>query len=159
MAKYDKWLEEDNLILIQAWARDGLSEKQIAYNMGISYSTFREWKKKYSALSAVLTRTREITDYIVENSLYKNANGHIVILKKPMKLRTEKGVGKDKIIEERVEYVDEEIYVPPNEKAEEFWLKNRKPETWKDKTEPRTELDKTLDKAREILGGVTSVIN
>ena len=43
--KYQKWLEPENLILLEGWARDGLTDEQIAHNMGIAYSTFKEWKK------------------------------------------------------------------------------------------------------------------
>jgi len=32
--KYEKWLEPDSLILLEAWARDGLTDEQIASNMG-----------------------------------------------------------------------------------------------------------------------------
>ena len=34
---------------------------------------------------------------------------------------------------EIIEYVDKEIYIPPNITAQIFWLKNRKPEYWRDK--------------------------
>ena len=51
MAKYQEWLQEDKLILLEAWARDGLSDEQIADNMGIATSTYYEWKKKYVEFS------------------------------------------------------------------------------------------------------------
>lgn len=75
MAKSDRWLEPDGLVLIQGWAREGLSDEQIAHNMGIAYSTFREWKKDDSlrAISAALKSGKEVTDYLVENALYKKA--------------------------------------------------------------------------------------
>lgn len=46
MPKYEEWLTEEGLLLIEGWARDGLIDEQIAGNMGISTSTFYEWKKK-----------------------------------------------------------------------------------------------------------------
>ena len=75
MAKYDEWLENDNLTKIEAWARDGLTEEQISKNMGIAYSTLRVWKSKFSALSAALKRGKEVVDIEVENSLLKAAKG------------------------------------------------------------------------------------
>lgn len=46
MARIDEWLEPDKLILLEGWARDGLTEEQIANNMGISRPTLWEWKKR-----------------------------------------------------------------------------------------------------------------
>ena len=45
--KYQEWLEPEKLILIEGWARDGLTDEQIAKNIGISRSTLNEWKNKY----------------------------------------------------------------------------------------------------------------
>ena len=39
--KYEYWLTEEGLLLLEGWARDGLTDEQIAQNMGIAYSTFR----------------------------------------------------------------------------------------------------------------------
>ena len=47
IAKYDFWLDPVNLIRIEGWAKDGLSDKQIAYNMDVAQSTYYVWKKKY----------------------------------------------------------------------------------------------------------------
>ncbi len=47
MAKYTEWLTEEGLIKIEGWARDGLIDKQIAQNIGVAYSTFREWVKNF----------------------------------------------------------------------------------------------------------------
>lgn len=73
MAK-TKWDNvKDKLILVEGWARDGLTEEQISHNLGIAYSTFREYKNKYSALSASLKKGKEVVDYEVENALLKSA--------------------------------------------------------------------------------------
>lgn len=37
--KYQKWLEPESLILLEGWARDGLTDKQIAKNIGILANT------------------------------------------------------------------------------------------------------------------------
>lgn len=73
--KYEYWLTDDGLLLLAAWARDGLTDEQIAHNMGIAYSTLRVWKEKYSALSAALKKNKEIADAQVENALFKRAIG------------------------------------------------------------------------------------
>ena len=44
--KYQEWLEPEGLLRIEGWARDGLTDEQIAQNMGITAKTLYEWKKK-----------------------------------------------------------------------------------------------------------------
>lgn len=79
--KYKEWLEPDGLLLISAWARDGLTDEQIADNMGVSRSTLNEWKKKYPDISDTLKRGKEVVDIEVENALYRAAlDGNITAI-------------------------------------------------------------------------------
>lgn len=73
MAKINEWLEKDKLILLQGWARDGLTNEQIANNIGISAKTLYEWKNKSSKICDTLKKGREVVDFEVENALLKNA--------------------------------------------------------------------------------------
>lgn len=151
--KYEKWLEPDNLLLLEAWARDGLTDEQIAKNMGISYSTLRVWRDKYSALSAALKKGKEIVDIIAENALYEKALGFTKIIKKPIKVKEVLYNEGRRISEkEHIEYADEEVFVPPDTTALIFWLKNRKPDVWRDK--PTTENTDILDKLDKVIGDI-----
>lgn len=78
MAK-SKWeTVKDKLILVEGWARDGLTDEQIANNLAISIDTFYKYKKKYPEFSESLKKGKEIVDYEVENALLQNAlNGNI----------------------------------------------------------------------------------
>lgn len=132
--KFAKWLEKENLILLEGWARAGLADEQIAHNMGISPSTYYVWKEKYSEISEAIKKGKEVSDYEVESALFKSATGFKQTLRKPMKLKEEKQIqGKGKVVTERVEYVEEEIFIAPNTVAQIFWLKNRMPDKWRDK--------------------------
>jgi transcriptional regulator with XRE-family HTH domain len=73
MAKYEDWIKGDGLILLEGWARDGLTDEQIAHNIGISRSTLNEWKNKYSVIADTLKKTKEVVDRMVENALFKKA--------------------------------------------------------------------------------------
>jgi len=42
--KYHKWLTEEGLTQIRGWAMDGLTQAEMAHNMGVGYSTFYEWQ-------------------------------------------------------------------------------------------------------------------
>ena len=73
MAK-SKWEEvKDKLILVEGWARDGLTDEQIANNLNISTTTFYEYKNKYPEFSESLKKGKDYIDYEVENALLKNA--------------------------------------------------------------------------------------
>lgn len=124
MAKYDKWLEEDGLTLVKGWARDGLTDRQIAKNMGIAYSTLRLWCKQFSALSATLKKGKEVIDFEVENALLKRAIGYRYTEKTKELVEGELIVTKE---------VEKEL--PPDVGALAFWLKNRKREKWRDRWE------------------------
>ena len=132
--KYQEWLEPDGLLRLKGWARDGLTDEQIATNMGIVAKTLYEWKKKYSAISEALKRGKEVIDMEVENAMLNKAMGFTVIVKKSYKVKDVIYEDGRKVREtERIEMVDEEQYIPPDTTAQIFWLKNRKPAEWRDK--------------------------
>lgn len=74
--KYHDWLTEDGLIKLEGWARDGLTDKQIAHNIGVTEQTLNVWKKKYPSLFESLKRGKEVIDRQVENALLKRALGY-----------------------------------------------------------------------------------
>lgn len=71
--KYQRWLEPEGLLLLEGWARDGLTDEQIALKMGIAPSTLYEWKKVHSEISESLKKGKEVVDYEVENALLQEA--------------------------------------------------------------------------------------
>ncbi|MDN9837833.1 helix-turn-helix domain-containing protein, partial [Clostridioides difficile] len=73
MAKYEYWITEEGLIKIEGWARDGLTDEQIAFNIGINVKTLYDWKKKYSNICNALKKGKEVIDRQVENALLKRA--------------------------------------------------------------------------------------
>lgn len=75
MAKgiYKKWLKDDNLILLQGWKRNGLTDEQIAKNIGINVRTLDKWKAKYGRIGQALKIGHEQANYAVEGKLLKKA--------------------------------------------------------------------------------------
>lgn len=144
--KYEYWLTEDGLILLEGWARDGLTDKQISHNIGISEQTLNVWKNKYPSFSESLKKGKEIVDMEVENALLKKATGYTIQLNKQK-------VTKDGDVVDIVE----EIHITPDTTAQIFWLKNRKPDKWRDKPvndNDREALEK-LDKIMKALDDET----
>jgi len=140
--KYQEWLEPDKLILLEGWARDGLTDKQIAYNIGISEQTLNVWKKTYPSFSESLKRGKEVVDRMVENALLQKALGYKDTVRKAIKCKEViYDNGKRVSEKEHIEYADEEIYVPPDTTAAIFWLKNRKQEEWRDKRNVESKIE------------------
>lgn len=75
MAKttYKDWEAEEKILLLQGWARNGLTNEQIASNMDIVVSTLWEWRKKSPKISNALKIGKNEADIQVENALYKAA--------------------------------------------------------------------------------------
>ena len=151
--KYKEWLEADKLLLLEGWARDGLTDEQIAKNIGINVATLYGWKNKYDNINNALKKGKEVVDIEVENALLKKALGFTTKIKEPIKVKTKKQlIDKGTIEEEHIEYVDKEIYIPPDTTAQIFWLKNRRPDKWRDKWEIVD--DNAIEKLDEILASV-----
>lgn len=75
MAKgqYKKWLENDNLILLQGWKRNGLTDEQIANNIGVTPRTLENWKKKHVQIFRALKVGKEQSNFVVEGELFQRA--------------------------------------------------------------------------------------
>lgn len=132
--KYQEWLEPDKLILLEGWARDGLTDEQIAHNMGVAYSTLKNWKSDHLAILAALKRGKEVVDRQVENALYERALGGVRSVKKTFKVKqTYYDDQGRKCEKEELKTAMDEVYVPGDTTAQIFWLKNRKQEEWRDK--------------------------
>ena len=71
--KYDDFIDRKGLVLVEGWARDGLTDLQISKNIGVAMSTFCDWKNKHPEFSEALKRSKEAADYEVENALFKKA--------------------------------------------------------------------------------------
>lgn len=73
--KYEYWLTTDGLTLLEGWARDGLTDEQIASNCGVTATTLYDWKNRFPEISEALKKGKEVVDYEVENALLKKAMG------------------------------------------------------------------------------------
>lgn len=124
--KYKEWVKNPhNLMLVEAWSRDGYKDFEIAEKIGISHKTLCAWKRDYPEFAKAFEVGREAVDYMVENALLKAALGYDyeeveTVLGYPDKNGNRKS---------RVTTVRK--HQPGNVTAMLAWLNNRKPEQWK----------------------------
>ena len=131
MAKIESFLlAEDTLLRMGVYARNGLTDLEIAKKLDISLSSFAKYKKKYpDIIGKALKENKEVADFRVENALLKRAMGYTY---EEVKEEYEMGVLVKRTVTTKV--------VVPDVTAQIFWLKNRNATEWRD----RREVDNTL---------------
>ena len=132
-----EWLTDDGLVLVQGWARDGLTDEQIAKNIGIAPRTYYEWQERFPQFRQAIKKGKAPVDVQVENALLKRALGYeyeetITEIEEVEEGRQKKHIRRIK------------KHMPPDVGAIVFWLKNRKPGRWRDKIETAPEIGNEL---------------
>ena len=116
--------------LAEMMARMGMIDKDMAVYIGIAESTFHKWKKDHPEFADALTIGKEEPDGKVEAALYTTALGttydEITQQRKPNP-ETGEEVVTGTVLTRR--------HVAPSVAAQIFWLKNRRPDRWRDKQE------------------------
>ena len=103
----------------------GATDKEMASFFEVTLSTLYLWKNTHPEFSESLKIGKEVADSRVERSLYQKAIGYE---QDDVKIFMPAGA-------------DEPVYAPfiakvaPDTTAAIFWLKNRKPAQWREKTE------------------------
>lgn len=139
--KYKEWLTADGQTCIEGWAREGLTDAQLAAKMGISSSTYYVWLGKYPELSEAVKKGKAPVDTQVENALLKRALGYDYIETVTdytlSETETDESGNPKKIIK-NVRMTKK--HVAPDVGAQAFWLKNRRPDRWREKREEQIQV-------------------
>lgn len=121
-----EWLEEDKLMLLECWSRDGYTFQDIATKIGITTRTLGLWRKKHPEIDEALRKGREVIDYKVENALLKAALGYKT---KETRVVIETDRKRGDVVSTIRETVEKDV--APNVTACQVWLYNRLPNKWK----------------------------
>lgn len=132
----DEWLEDDNLMLLEAWSRDGYTKQDIADRIGVHITTLMKWEACYPDIKEALRKGREIIDYKVENALLKRALGYT---SKEIKVTVGKQQKNGQTFQITKETITKEI--APDVTACAIWLNNRRPDKWKRNRDKVVELE------------------
>ena len=142
-----------NLSGVEAYAAQGFSDVQIANRLGISPSTFYDYKKRFSDFSESIKRGKESADLAVETALVMAATGYMVLEAVYVPKRDKE----DNVMYDGDGHPIMEIqkqikrYIKPDITAQIFWLKNRKPDEWFDRKAKEIE---RLDAGDDIDGAI-----
>ncbi|MEI7708155.1 MAG: hypothetical protein WCI90_07795 [Chlorobium sp.] len=135
--------EENFPALVEGYAKQGLIEREMALKLGISVTTFEEYKTKIPEFSGAIKRGKEIVDREVEQSLYKRALGYEY---EEVKTTTTEGPAGVTTITSKTTKV-----MAPDVTAMIFWLKNRKPAEWRDAIRLETvDINQALKEAEKL---------
>lgn len=108
-------------------AANGATEAEIAKKLGVAYSTFKFYKGQHPELAEVLLTSKELADLNIEAALYKRAKGY-----RYPEITTERRLNRKTGEYEMIETKVVEKEVPPDTTAIQFFLKNRKPDEWRE---------------------------
>lgn len=111
-------------MLIEKWARDGLTEEQICKNIGVGVNAFNVYKKQHEELKESLKKGREIIITEIENALIKRALGYEV---EEIKTSIRMIDGKENKYTEK-----SRKHIPPDVGACAILLKNKDRGNWSD---------------------------
>lgn len=106
----------------------GATDEEVADFFDVSARTIYRWKLTHEEFCQALKVGKGAADDRVERSLFQKATGHYYTEEQAFKIKKAQYV-------EEVEVVDVEKYSPPDTTAQIFWLKNRRPNDWRDKQE------------------------
>jgi hypothetical protein len=120
----DYWLTDEGLDLIRGWCRRGLTNEQIAHNMGIGITTLTRWRKKHGQLESAIKTSKDVANILVENALFKRAIGYDA---DEITSYRDKESG-EMIITKRVQK-----HYAPDVRAISMWLMNRLPQLWRNR--------------------------
>lgn len=111
--------------LVRQLALLGATEEEIAAAFGVSRRTITNWEQQHDAFRAALLEGRIAADALVGQRLFERALGYS---------HPEDKIFYDSKTGETVVHETTKHY-PPDTTAAIFWLKNRRPNEWRDKKE------------------------
>lgn len=120
--------QEEYCEQVEKLCKLGATDAEIAEFFGVCEATVNNWKSNYPKFLESIRLGKKVADMKVANALFDGALDRVVIEKQAIKVKT----GQYK---EKVEIIEVEKIIPGDFRNQQFWLKNRKSDVWRDKQE------------------------
>lgn len=117
-------------LLAEGWAREGLIDKQIAKNLGISLAAFYKYQNEHVEFMEAIKKGKRPVDREVENALLKRAKGFEY---EETTIEFKAGKEEEKAKPIKMKKVTKNVI--PDPVSIFFWLKNRMPKKWRERHE------------------------
>ena len=122
-----KWSDFEVKLILGLY-REGKTDLEIAKILGIPETTFTD-RLKYNKLTEAIKKAKDVPDDEMERSLYQRGKGFFEVEEE----RVETDIVNGQPIIRKV--IKTKRTVLPDTAAAFIWLKNRRPEKWRDKHE------------------------
>ena len=147
----DKFNPEVHVPALKWLGMTGMRDDEIAKELGISRGTLYNWRKRCPEAMESLAEGKAIADAVVVDSLYQRACGFDYTEEKTV-------TGSDG---ETIKTETYKKHAAPDATSMIFWLKNRRPDQWRDRQEHhvdktiRVKLPKELYQAKKEIKAIT----
>jgi hypothetical protein len=115
---------------IRRWILEGKTDVEIAKMIDVGYETWKSYMRERDEFSTVVRGYKDLTNDHVESKLYQNAIGYYYT---------------EETVSHKGEIVSVKKYAKPDVRAQQFWLKNRRREVWRDNNDINIDGDLTID--------------
>ena len=125
----------------------GVVDKDIALFFNVSIDAVQAWARKYPEFYTAMARGKLMADTNVAAALYKNAEGYYYEEEYPVKLsKITRDMEGNEVTQQYVKIITLKKYAKADTTAQIFFLKNRRPDQWREKkyTEDETPVDKKV---------------
>ncbi|MBQ4403489.1 MAG: helix-turn-helix domain-containing protein [Selenomonadaceae bacterium] len=121
-AIYKNWIAGDGLERVREWARQGLTDKQIAKNIGVTTVAYYDWRKRFPAFGESIDKARAELRSELEKFMFDLATGKAYV----EEIKTILDPSTGTVV--RIEKTRKQL--PPNANLQTFLAKNLIPEKY-----------------------------
>lgn len=116
----------------------GATDQELADFFGVSVRTLYRWKNNFPEFCQALKSGKAPTDERVERSLFERATGY------------ERDEVDIRVVGGEIVQTTVRKFYPPDTTAAIFWLKNRRPDLWRDKTDVEATLKGQIEHTHRV---------
>ncbi len=135
---------------VTKYAELGATNRMLGAVFDVHEDTITRWRKRYPEFADAIEKAKAVADIQVEDALFKMATGYSYTVEEAKVMKDAQG-------NEHLESISLTRYETPKIQAIQFWLKNRRPELWRDRSEvEHGGLEKILSEVMNTSRGLPS---